>query len=182
MTEVSERYRQRAQLFTDKVEGVADDAWGNQSPCEDWTARDVVGHVVDTTGMFFGFIDQPPPTGPSVDDDPVGAWRAARDAVQAALEDPSVATKAYEGHFGPTTFEKSVGQFLSGDLVMHNWDLSRATGQDDTIDPVEVSEMLVAMEPMDELLRSPGAFGPKIEPPPGADEQTRLLCFLGRKV
>ena len=33
---------------------------------------------------------------------------------------------------------------------------------------------------MDEMMRGSGAFGPKVEAPPGADEQTRLLAFLGR--
>ena len=182
MTEISERYRQRAQLFNDKVEGVADGAWGNPSPCEEWTARDIVRHVVDTTGMFFGFIDQPPPVTPSVDDEPVAAWHAARDAVQAGLADPAIATAGYEGLFGPSTFEKGVGQFLSADLVVHNWDLSRATGQDESLDPVEVAELMAAMGPLDDILRGPGAFGPKIDPPPGADDQTKLLCFLGRNV
>jgi uncharacterized protein (TIGR03086 family) len=84
--------------------------------------------------------------------------------------------------FGRQTFEKSVGQFICVDLVIHNWDLSRATGQDERLDPGEVHAMQAAMEPMDEVLRSPGAFGPKVEPPEGADEQARLLCFLGRRV
>lgn len=30
------------------------------------------------------------------------------------------------------------------------------------------------------MIRMPGVFGPKVEPPPGADLQTRLLCFTGR--
>ena len=34
---------------------------------------------------------------------------------------------------------------------------------------------------MDEMLRSPGAMQAKLEPPAGADEQTQLLAFMGRK-
>ena len=34
---------------------------------------------------------------------------------------------------------------------------------------------------MDEMMRTPGGFGPKIDPPPGADVQTRLLAFTGRR-
>jgi hypothetical protein len=30
-------------------------------------------------------------------------------------------------------------------------------------------------------MRGPGAFGPELTPPPGADEQTKLLAFLGRE-
>jgi len=30
-------------------------------------------------------------------------------------------------------------------------------------------------------MRSPQAFGPEVDAPAGADEQTRLLAFLGRR-
>src|SRR5438067_3438415 len=134
MSETADRYRERAVAFTEKVEGVPDDRWEAQSPCEDWTARDVVRHMVSVSGMFLGFVGQDPPPAPSVDDDPKTAWSVTRDALQAALEDPKVAQQEYDGMFGKTTFEKSVGQFVCADLVVHNWDLSRATGQDDSLD------------------------------------------------
>ena len=37
------------------------------------------------------------------------------------------------------------------------------------------------LKPMDEALRQPWAFGPKVPPPPGADLQTEFLCFVGRR-
>ena len=59
---------------------------------------------------------------------------------------------------------------------------SRATGGDERLDPDEVHAVFEAMQPMDEMMRVPGVFGPKVEAPPGADEQTRLLAFMGRRV
>ena len=181
MSDIAEKYRTRAAAMTAKIEGVPDDAWGNQSPCEEWTARDVVGHLVGTTGLFFGFIGKDAPEGPSVDDDPVAAWTAARNAMQAALDDPDVATAEYEGLFGPTTFEQSVSRFICADLIIHNWDLSRATGQDEALDLDAMREIKTEMEPYSDAMRQPGAFGPEVEPPAGADEQTKFLCFLGRQ-
>jgi hypothetical protein len=32
----------------------------------------------------------------------------------------------------------------------------------------------------DNVVRAPGFFGPELEPPPDADEQTRWLAYLGR--
>jgi uncharacterized protein (TIGR03086 family) len=183
MSDISNRYRKLAAAMTERIAAVPDDRWASPSPCEGWTAREVVRHLVDTPAIFFGLVEQPAPTGgPSVDADPVGAFAHVRDAVQAALDDPAVAEKPYEGVFGPSTFERGVDQFLSADLVIHAWDLARATGQDERLDPDEVHGLYEAMLPMDEAIRAPGAFGPKVEPPPGADEQTTLLCFLGRQV
>jgi uncharacterized protein (TIGR03086 family) len=178
----ADRYRTLADSMAQTIAGVPDGRWEAPTPCEDWTARDLVSHLVATSGMFLGFIGQDSPGGPSVDDDPVGAFTTARDAVQAALDDPATAAQEYDGLMGRTSFAKSVDGFLSADLVIHRWDLARATGQDETIPPDEVSRVKAMLEPMDEQMRQPGAFGPKVEPPPGADEQTKLLSFLGRHV
>jgi uncharacterized protein (TIGR03086 family) len=178
----ADRYRKLSASMTDTIAGVDEASWGAPSPCEGWTARDVVKHLVDTSGMFLGYIDEPAPSGPSVEDDPLGAFTAARDSVQAALDDPEKANKEYDGMFGRTSFAKSVDGFLAADLVIHRWDLARATGQDEAMPDDEVQRIHEQLAPMDDKMRGPGAFGPKIEPPAGADAQTRLLCFLGRQV
>jgi len=183
MTAASERYRKLAATMTDRIAAVPDDRWGDPTPCEDWTAKDLVQHLVDTPAMFFGFVDEEPPAGgPSVDDDAVGAFTHVRDAIQAALEDPSVADHEFDGMFGRSTFAQSIDNFICADLVVHGWDLARATGQDEALDPDEVQRVHEALKPMDDKMRGPGAFGPKVEPPPGADAQTEFLCFLGRQV
>ena len=47
-----QRYRRLSEDFTRTVHAVPRDRWNNPSPCEDWTALDVVRHVVETHGMF----------------------------------------------------------------------------------------------------------------------------------
>ena len=84
--------------------------------------------------------------------------------------------------FGKSTFEAGVNRFICADLVIHAWDLSRATGIDERLDPDDVHQVLEALRPLGDKLRGPGAFGPAVEPPPGADEQAQLLAFLGRAV
>lgn len=181
MSETADRFRTLATGFTSRVEAVPADRWESPSPCEGWTARDVVRHMVGNVATFFGLVGEEPPEGPSVDDDPVAAWAEARDAMQAALDDPGVAGREYDGFMGPTTLEQSVDRFMCPDLVVHSWDLARAAGLDERLDPATVHEVFEALQPMDEMLRSPNAFGPKLEQPEGADEQTRLLAFLGRR-
>jgi TIGR03086 family protein len=183
MSAVADRYRKLADQMQARIAAVPADLWSSPSPCEDWTARDVVKHLVETPAMFFGMIDQPAPSGgPSVEDDPLGAFVHVRQATEAALDDPAVAERGFDGFMGHSTFEQAIDRFQSADLVIHQWDLARAVGQDETLDSGEVHGLFEAMKPMDKMLRSPGAFGPKVEPPAGADEQTQLLCFLGRRV
>ena len=65
--------------------------------------------------------------------------------------------------------------------MVHTWDLARATGLDETLDPQEVHNLLMAMEPIDEMLRQSGQFGPRVIVPEDADEQTKLIAFTGRR-
>src|SRR3954454_3447595 len=128
MSEISDRYRKVAADFTTRVEAVPADAWDRPSPCEGWVARDVVRHVIEASARFLGRVDASLPSGPSVDEDPAAAWAAARDGVLAALDDPAVAEREYDSPMGTTTLERTIGMFGVGDVLVHTWDLARATG------------------------------------------------------
>jgi uncharacterized protein (TIGR03086 family) len=181
MSEISERYARLADAFAAKIAAVPGDRWDSQSPCQEWKARDVVGHVVATQGMFLGFVGQELGDIPSADDDPLGAWNAARARVQANLDDPERAQAEFQGLSGPSTFEAAVDKFLCSDLVVHGWDLARAAGLDDGMEDDDIERVRRYMESMGEGLRSPGAFGPEVEAPQDADRHGRLLAFLGRR-
>ena len=88
MSSPADEHRRVADAFTATVEATAPAAWDNPAPPEGWVARDVVRHLVE---WFPAFLHNATgitlPTGPSVDDDPVGAWRTQTDAVQALLDD-----------------------------------------------------------------------------------------------
>jgi uncharacterized protein (TIGR03086 family) len=183
MTEIADRFRKLSDDFTDRVQAVPSDRWASPSPCEGWTAQDVVGHMVGNAGRFFALIGRDAPAGSPVDTDPAGAWLTVRDALQTALDDPAVASTPYESKMmGAGTFEQAVDRFGNFDLLVHTWDLARAAGLDDRLDPDEVHRVYQVAGHMDEMLRTPGVCGPKLDPPPGADEQTQLLAFLGRRV
>ena len=179
----AEEYREIGGRFTRLVEGVPDAAgWDRPAPVVDWTARDVVRHLVE---WFPGFLHAGAgvelPTGPPVDDDPVAAWRTFSNGVQALLDDPASADLVVRNrHIGDVPLPRAVSQFFTADVFMHSWDLARATGQDETLDPERCAVMLQGMEPMDELLRSSGQYGPRVEVPADADPQTKLLAFIGR--
>ena len=181
MSEVADRYRRLSRRFADLVAAVPPDRWDDPTPCEGWSVRQLVGHVVESQSLFRKFVGREPIATPDVADDPVGAWEAARAVVLADLEDPERATAEFEGITGRSTFEQAVDRFICFDLVVHGWDLARATGQDERIPPEDLAHVRAQTEVLGDLMRSSGAFGPPIEPPADADEQTRLLAFLGRR-
>lgn len=187
MNEIADRYRRRADAFEAKVVSVAPSQWSDQSPCEDWTARDVVGHVVDMHGVMLRPLDRLLTDSPSIDDDPLNAYRSARVDVEALLDDPELAATECDTPMGRITVEQHIDDVVSIDLVIHGWDLARATGQDDTIDPDEVERMWPTAQSIPDEMRTPGAFGPGIvvfgpEVPVPSDSslQDRLLGLLGR--
>jgi uncharacterized protein (TIGR03086 family) len=182
MSEISDRYARRAEAFVDKVAAVSDDQWSAPSPCEEWTARDVVEHVVSSQGMFLGFVGREMGEVPTVDDDPEAAVRAVTGRIRADLDDPELAGETFEGFMGTQAFEAAVDRFLSADLVIHGWDLARATGQDESIPDEDLHLLRGSLSEFpEEAMRSPGAFGPEVPVADDASEQDKLLAFLGRR-
>jgi uncharacterized protein (TIGR03086 family) len=104
----------------------------------------------------------------------------ARDAMQRTLDDPATATTEFDGFFGRTSFEQAVDRFVNFDLVVHRWDLARATGLDEAMPPEEVARLTQEVAAFGDAARSPGVFGPEIAVPPDADPQAALLGQLGR--
>jgi uncharacterized protein (TIGR03086 family) len=182
MSEMIDRFDRVTGRFTDCVRAVPSNAWDNPSPCEGWTARDVVGHVTEWIPAFFGAQGVDFPAVPSVDDDPVGAWEAVRATIAGALADPNMAVKPVETPFSTQSFAETVDMIVTGDVFTHTWDLARATGQDETLDTHQLQRMIVAMGTMpEEVMRAEGMFGPPIDVPGDADDQTRFLAYVGRR-
>ena len=175
-------HRRIAGAFTATVEGTAPGAWDNPAPPEGWVARDVVRHLTDWFPQYLqGATGITLPAGPSVDDDPGGAWRTQTNAVQALLDDPAIAEREHDlPHLGTMPLGHAIAMIYTGDVFLHRWDLARATGQDETLDPEKCAEMLQGMLPMEEALRQSGHYGPRVAVPEDADVQTKLLAFIGR--
>lgn len=191
MNAIAERYRRRADAFERRIAAVRGDQWANQSPCAAWTALDVVDHIVSMHGYMLRPVHRDLGVAPSVGQDPLGAFRAARAAVEAVLGDPALAGTGCETPNGPMTVEQQIDEVVSDDLVLHGWDLARATGQDEAMDPADVERLWAATSAIPpevmEKFRTPGSFGPgvevfgpEIEVAGNAPLQDRLLGLIGR--
>lgn len=177
MSEITDRYERITRQFTDRVRAVPAGAWDNASPCEGWTARDIVGHLTEWIPGFFVAHGVRFPDVPSVQDDPVAAWETVQATIAEALADQPVETP-----FNRQSLAETVDMIVTGDVFTPTWDLSRATGQDETLDGEHLQRMLTAMGSMpEEAMRADGMFGPRIDVPGDADDQTTFLAYVGRR-
>jgi uncharacterized protein (TIGR03086 family) len=180
MSEISERYRDLAAEFTRRVAAVPADGWDNPSPCAGWTARDVLRHLIDNHRAMPGYAGLYVDLTESVHDDPHAAWDEARQSMQELLDDPRRAGLEFDGYFGRTSVQRSVDRFLCFDLLIHSWDIARATGQDETLPGPEVHRVYTEAIDLGDSLRMDGVCGPAVPVPDDAPEQDQLLGLLGR--
>jgi uncharacterized protein (TIGR03086 family) len=181
MSEISNLYRRVTEEFVEAVRAVPADRWSSPSPCEGWTALGVVEHVANVQGLFLPFVGREAAVIPPVADDPERALRIAFDSVLAVLDDPELATQTFEGVFGTSTFESAIERFACFDLVVHRWDLARATGGDETIATADAERVIAGAAAFGPALRSPGVCGPEVAVADDADPATRMLGLTGRR-
>lgn len=180
MTDSLDHYTLVSSAFLERLDGIGDDQWTLATPCDEWNVRALVDHSVNVHHMMLANAGLPQET-PGPDADITAVWRAARQSIIDALGDEEIAAKVVMSPMGEVPFEKVVGGLLSSDTYFHTWDLARATGQNEELDPAACERVVVAMEPMDAFLRGAGLFKERIEVSDDSDAQTRMLAFGGRQ-
>jgi uncharacterized protein (TIGR03086 family) len=178
---VEDRYRLVSSGFDAAVRAVGPDEWEAQSPCEQWTARDLVAHVVEGHRSLIAGVrgGEPEPMGP--EEDPRLAWEEASQAIVEIAGEPETVATVLDGPTGKMPAGEIIGRFVTMDLLVHTWDLARTVGADERLDEDSVRQAYEGLKPMDAMIRQPTVFGPRLEPPNGADLQTEFLYFLGRR-
>jgi uncharacterized protein (TIGR03086 family) len=182
MSDVSMRYQTIADGFTERVESITAEQWAAPTPCPEWTVRDLVAHVIGTHRRVLATLDDTEPTAVDVDRDLVHQWLAATNDIADAVHGDAQSSKVVKSIFSEQPFESLVGTLLCADTLVHTWDLARATGQDETLDADAIAKAREFLTTIDEPMRRPGGFAPKVEPTTGVDDQTEFLNFVGREV
>lgn len=171
----AQRHRQVSRRFAEIAGGVAD--WGAASPVPEWSARDVVGHLVE---WFPGFLEGGGVTMARIpdSDDPAARWASHSSAVQELFADGD--REFVHPYVGTHRLAEAIDQFYTSDIFMHSWDLARSAGIDPDLDADFAASMLMGMQPLDEMLRASGQYGPKVEVSPETPAVDRLMAFVGR--
>ena len=180
MATTSPTFLTLVQPFTGVVEQLPAAAWDAPSPCEGWSARDVLRHVVTTQRDFLADhgVDLPDV---DLDADPAGGWRAHAAALRDAVTDPEVVGREYDGWAGRTTVGATLQGFHALDLVVHRWDVATAAGLDERLSDDELTFVEERVDALGDALYSEGVCRAGVEPPADADRQARLLARLGRR-
>ncbi len=117
--------------------------------------------------------------------DAPGQLRRAGQAAAHAWGDDSSLSSKFIMPWGEEYTGAALVDMHLAELAGHAWDLARATGQIDQLDPALGAAALegarVMIKPAYRDAVGPGTpFGAEVPPPPGADDWERLAAFMGR--
>jgi uncharacterized protein (TIGR03086 family) len=180
-----ELHRQAGEAARTVVNRIGLEQWTAPTNCE-MDVRGLVNHIVgghlwaaelvdgktiaDIGGRFDGNL---------LGTCPFAAYDAAFAAAQSAFEQAGAFDRRCHLSYG----DVPGAVYLSHralDTFIHGWDVARATGQDNTLEPHVVDALYALFKPHESDLRASGAFGQLVDVPEDADPQTRLLALLGR--
>ena len=180
-----------ARHLSDVVRNVRADQLGARTPCDESTVADLLDHV---GGVARGFAaaaaknlgaltaTPPAPDGSRLTD----GWREEIPTHLVALARAWTNPAAWEGmtRVGGVELPGAVaGRIALNEVVLHGWDLARATGQPYRQEPDSLEACkaaLSAMYPEDDLARREGIFAPPVAVPPDAPQLDRVVAFSGR--
>lgn len=186
MTDASEVYATALDGCARRIAGVGPDDWHRPTPCADWDVRDLVGHLVEENrwvppllaGRTIADVGDEL-SGDLLGDDPHAAWETSAKGAAEAVARPGALEVTAHLSFGDVPGREYVMQ-LTADLLVHGWDVARATGGDERLDPAVVDAVATWFDTMEAAYRAAGAIGPAVELPASASAQDRLLARFGR--
>ena len=187
-----EHLQRVSDLLSGLVEGTDAGRLDDPTPCEDFQVRDLIGHF--TMGRFLFAADfagdtarrdellggMPERFGDVLGDDHLATYRDASATLDAAVDGIEDVEATADFFLGQMPISAAL-ETISGDNLVHCWDLALSTGQD--FDPpddlVEATAAFFGVLITDDL-RAVGSFGPEVEVPEDASALDRLLGFCGR--
>lgn len=181
-----EFFERAVRRFGERVPLIGD-RWAAPTPDDQWDVRALVNHVIAEDLWAPPLLAGSTITevgdrfdGDQLGDDPVAAWDAAAELSIAAAREEGVLTRTVHVSFGDISGREYVSQLFCDHLI-HGWDLARAIGADEALDPDMVAHAYDFLLPQVDGWRSAGVFGPPVEVPADASPQSQLLALTGRR-
>jgi uncharacterized protein (TIGR03086 family) len=170
---------QMAPLLAGVVGNLTVDELDRPTPCDDFTVRGVLEHMIGGATMFAAAFRGEAPGEPDLTD-PLASFLPALQDLGAAIGAPGALDRTVAAPFGEVPGD-TFARFVVLDGLVHGWDMATATGQ-----PYEPSDELVdavegfARQSLDPL-RDGQTFATAVEPAPDATPIERLAAYTGRR-
>jgi uncharacterized protein (TIGR03086 family) len=167
---------------------VTDDQFGAATPCAEFDVRTLIGHLLFWGPALEGAARKEfvPQTDPGTDpvypaaEDLRSRLADQIDGIVSAWSEPD----AWEGTTrmgSPMELPASmIGGMVLGELVVHGWDLARATDQHPTWDDDVLNFVHRELEWTAEQGREMGVYGPRVAVPDDGSMLDRILGLTGR--
>jgi uncharacterized protein (TIGR03086 family) len=174
---------------TERVfEGIREEQLGDPTPCAEWDVRSLMSHVVGTLYLGAALLsDSPPgvqmvpgalPDGDVLGNDPVKAYRMGVEGLLAVAGGDAL-TRTHVTPLGEMP-GAVLGGFTTLDILVHGWDLARATGQPSLL-PDDIAQDVLGFAQQAITVETRGSrIGPAVAIDAGATTTDRLVAFLGR--
>ena len=172
--------------FRQRLVEVESDDWARPTPCDEWSVRDLVNHVVGGNLRYVMILAGEPADAVVrtreqdwLGSDPLGSFDDAFARVIESFSVPGILAAAVRHpRLGAMTADQ-LRVLRVNELTVHAWDLARAVDTDDRLDEEVVAWLLERLEPL--LATRAGLYEPDAaDDLPAAGPQGRLLRLLGR--
>ncbi|MEY2459953.1 MAG: hypothetical protein QOG30_1783 [Acidimicrobiaceae bacterium] len=164
------------------VAGISSEQLDAPTPCDDYDVSGLLNHLISGNFWVAPLVEGKTiaEVGDSLDRDfSLEEYDASAEQANAAFSSPGAMEKPVAVSYGPVPAEVYAGhRFI--DVLIHGWDLAKATGGDTTLDPDLVNACFEVIKPQLDLLKASGMFGTEVKVADDADNQTKLLALLGR--
>ena len=180
-----EVYQKATDFILPVAFGIGPDQAGLATPCTEWSVLQLVNHNIEIQAGAHALLARHGAEAPPADlnaELPEGAGAALQGVtgrVVEALESMDL-EEPLDTPFGLIPASRFI-LFPMADLVIHKWDLAKATGQDCSIDHRLAEICYRVLAPVAEMARENGECGPEVAVPPSASVQYRLLGMAGRQ-
>ncbi len=167
------------------LRGVSSGQLTGSTPCTEWNVQQLINHNILVTEYVHSILTGGPPVNPGEVSGPLpaeGAEEAFVSGTSKVLEvikSAGMLEKVVNSPFG----EMPAGNFLMmpfGDILIHKWDLAKATNQDVSMDSPMADVCFQVFASVAEGARQGGVFGPEVTVPIDANSRDKLLGLTGR--
>ena len=173
------------------VDNVGADQWIAPTPCSEWDVRQLVQHIAGGNAIFATVATGQRPSGPitqeerAIDrlgDDPAAGFRAIGRQMHDAFSAPGFLEAEFDTPMVGMQPGSMIVHMRINELLIHGWDLARATGQPANL-PEDLAEQALTMwrQRLGDRPREQTPFSAERSVPDGAPASDRLAAFLGRQ-